>query len=351
MSNDLVVIDNAVVNAAYELSLNEQRLILAAIAQIPKGEAVEANRAYCVTREDFIRAGVHPDNVAREIRTAASDLLKKTLFIDTEIGALEFNWLSEVLRYDKKAEEKLKAKYPNPEDYNKYIQMLRAYNLLDSFAGLNHKDDNVVIRLVFHERIVPFLTELKKNFTQFSIDDVAGFGSTYSIRIYQMMMQFKSTGYRKITLEELRYALALGEKYPLVADLKRWVVDTAVKEINKKSPYNVNYEMLKTGRKYTHIEIKFEPKQIDTPNMIDVSDSDPTGEEIVPSWKEKGLSDKQINKLSIYKKAFIDANSSMIAPNERRGYDEVFEEWRNLLKDPSNLTDFNKIQELLDRKQ
>ena len=38
-------------------------------------------------------------------------------------------------------------------------------------------------------------------------------------------------------------------------------------------------------------------------------------------------------------------------PNERRGYDEVFEEWRNLLKDPSNLTDFNKIQELLDRKQ
>lgn len=49
-----------------------------------------------------------------------------------------------------------------------------------------------------------------------------------------MMMQFKSTGYRKITLDELRYALALGEKYPLVADLKRWVVDTAVKEINKK---------------------------------------------------------------------------------------------------------------------
>ena len=255
MSNDLVVMDNAVINAAYELSVNEQRLILSAMAQIPKGEPVDAKHAYCVTRDDFIRLGVHPDTVAREIRTASKDLMKKSLFIDTEVGELEFHWLSEVLRYDKNAEEKLKAKYPNPEDYSKYIQMLRAYNLMDSLMPSD--DDNVVVRLVFNERIVPFLSELRKNFTQFNIEDVAGFSSSYSMRIYQAMMQFKSTGYRKIKLTDLRYMLALGDKYEATKDLKVRVIDTAVNEINEKSPYKVTYKMLKTGRKFTHLELNF----------------------------------------------------------------------------------------------
>ncbi len=262
MSNDLVVIDNAIVNATYELSVNEQRLIFSAIAQIPKNVPVEANRAYCVTRDDFIKLGVHPDTVAREIRTATKDLMKRTLRMNTEIGELEFTWLKEVLRYDKHAEEKLKAKYPNTEDYGKYIQMLRAYNLLDSFALFrNEENDNVVVRLVFNERITPFLTELKDNFTQFGVEDIAGFGSTYSIRIYQAMMQFKSTGYRKMSLKDLRYMLALGDKYDATKDLKVRVIDTAVNEINGKSPYKVTYELLKTGRKFTHLELKFKRKE------------------------------------------------------------------------------------------
>lgn len=109
--------------------------------------------------------------------------------------------------------------------------------------------------------------------------------------------------------------------------------------------------MLKNGRKYTHIEIKFELSRLIHPIWLMCQIAIQPVKKLCQVGKKKGLSDKQINKLSIYKKAFIDANSSMIAPNERRGYDEVFEEWRNLLKDPSNLTDFNKIQELLDRKQ
>jgi plasmid replication initiation protein len=35
------------------------------------------------------------------------------------------------------------------------------------------------------------------------------------------MMQFKSTGYRKIRLDDLRNMLDLNNKYPLTADLKK----------------------------------------------------------------------------------------------------------------------------------
>lgn len=110
---------------------------------------------------------------------------------------------------------------------------------------------------------MPLLSDLKTNFTQFLLDDVAGFGSVYSFRFYQLMMQFKSTGYCKISLDDLRYFLALFEKYDATKDLRKWVIDTAVSEINEKTAYKVTYELLKTGRKFTHLELKFKPKKVD----------------------------------------------------------------------------------------
>lgn len=342
MSNDLIVMDNAVINAAYELSVNEQRLILSAMAQILKGEPVDTNRAYYVTRDDFIQLGVHPDTVAREIRTASKDLMKKSLFIDTEVRELEFHWLSEVLSYDKHAEEKLKAKHPNPEGYSKYIRMLKAYNLMDSLAPLRNDDDNVVVRLVFNERIVPFLAELRKNFTQFRIEDVAGFSSAYSMRIYQAMMQFKSTGYRKIKLSDLRYMLALGNKYEAAKDLKFRVIDTAVNEINEKSPYKVPCQMLKTGRKFTHLELNFKTKTVTKkdggnqnrdPKIIDGVNGQTDNEaEKAPSWQTKGLSDGQIKKIGWNVREFVDANNSKMSPNERRGTQQYSRAGNHCLK-------------------
>lgn len=355
MSNDLVVMDNSVTKAAYNLSVNEQRLILSAISQIPKGEPVNPKQAYFITREDFIRLGSNPNVVARDIRTATKDLMKKTLFIETNEGVMEFHWLSEVLRYDKNAEEKLKAKYPNPEDYAAYILRLRAYNLLDSLP--THRDnDDIVARIVFNDRILLFLSDLKANFTQFLLEDVAGFSSIYSFRIYQMMMQFKSTGFVKIKLSDLRYMLALFDKYPATKDLRKWVIDTAIDEINKESPYTVTYEMLKTGRKFTHLEIRFKLKdnskavQNRDPNTIDwINGKTDKENNKVPSWHTKGLSDGQIRKISCNVQEFVDANSSKVSSSERRGYSAVFEDWKPLLKDPKTVGKFNMVQELLDR--
>lgn len=276
MSNDLIVMDNSIVRASYNLSVSEQRLLLSALAQIPKNEPIDPKQAYYITRDDFIRLGANADQATRDIRNATKDLMKKTLLIDTNAGVLEFHWLSEVLRFDKNADARLKLKYPNPEDYKNYINGLRKYNLLESLPLGRHSDD-IVARVVFDSRILPLLSELKDNFTQFMLDDVASFGSVYSFRFYQMMMQFRSTGYCRISLTDLRYALALFEKYEATKDLRKWVIDTAVNEINEKTPYKVSYELIKSGRKFTHLELKFKLKSIPKkeelqrdPNTIDM---------------------------------------------------------------------------------
>jgi len=251
--------DNSIVKASYNLSVSEQRLLLSALAQIPKNKQIDPKQAYYITRDDFVRLGANADQATRDIRNATKDLIKKPLLIDTNAGILEFHWLSEVLRFDKNADARLKLKYPNQEDYKKYINGLRKYNLLESLPIGRHSDD-IVARVVFDSRILPLLSELKDNFTQFLLNDVSGFGSVYSFRFYQMIMQFKSTGYCKVSLDDLRYSLALFEKYEATKDLRKWVIDTAVNEINEKTPYKVSYELLKTGRKFTHLELKFRQK-------------------------------------------------------------------------------------------
>ena len=342
MANDLVVMHNDIVTSAYNLSVNEQRLIYCALKQIPKEEALDPNTPFYISRDDFIELGASPINVARDIRQATKDLMKKTIYVSTDTGILEFHWLSEVLRYDKNAEKKLKEKYPDPKDYKKYINSLRLYNLLDS---LPNRTDDIVARITFHEKVVPLLSDLKASFTQFLIKDVADFSSIYSYRIYQLMMRYKSTSYVKISLDDLRFMLMLIDKYPLTADLKRWVIDTAVDEINEKSPYSVKYKLVKKGRKYTHLELNFKRKEEQKNTIKDVARDANTAD----MFTVDGLSDKQLGRIARNQQFIADYNHlvSSTSPAGQNSQAWEFEMINRLKRDPSQ---FNKrpIRDYLD---
>lgn len=262
MSKDLVVMDNNLIRASYKLTVNEIRLILVALSQMPKGdEPINPKQAYYISKDDFVQLGVQPNNVAREIRDACSDLLSRVVTIKTPIGDLGTHWVHNILHFKTEVFERLKREYPDAKNDEEFINTLRMHNLLDSLPVIANSDDNIIARIVFHEDMIPYISQLKKEFTKLNLRDVIGFGSFYSYRIYMMMMQFKETGFCKIHLNDLRTALDLEDKYPLAADFKRWVIDTAVDEINEKSPYTVKSEVVKTGRKFTHLELKFKLKK------------------------------------------------------------------------------------------
>ncbi|MEG0198769.1 MAG: RepB family plasmid replication initiator protein, partial [Acinetobacter sp.] len=97
-------------------------------------------------------------------------------------------------------------------------------------------------------------------FTKYALSDIAGINSGYGIRIYELLVQYRQIGKREISVESLRSMLELGKKYPLFADFKKRVIDTAVDQINECSPLSVSYEQKKTGRKVTHILFSFKEK-------------------------------------------------------------------------------------------
>jgi plasmid replication initiation protein len=105
------------------------------------------------------------------------------------------------------------------------------------------------IECSFSKWIQPYIYALNKNFTQYALADAGKFKSFYTIRLYEMLMQWKSTGERLMTVEAYREMLGLKPgQYRLMADLRRRTIDIAIKEIKEKTNWYIEIKYNRKGR-------------------------------------------------------------------------------------------------------
>lgn len=130
--------------------------------------------------------------------------------------------------------------------------------------------DNLTIRL--NPDIVPYISDLKRNFTNYPISDIIDFKSRHTIIIYRWLLmnynQFKNyqnTGKRnakalesyknpEVDIELLRKMTDTTDEYSRSNDFVRRVLDKAVNEINEKTRYEVHYDKIRNNRKLVRIQ-------------------------------------------------------------------------------------------------
>ena len=131
--------------------------------------------------------------------------------------------------------------------------------------------DEVKIR--FDVEIMPYLTELKTNFTQFALTDIQGLNSKHSIIIYKWLNMnynqfeyYKKNGNRDgqqlynlcnpiIEVDELRWLTNTQKEYVgRFTNFEIYVIKKPIKEINKYTRFNVSYDKIREGRKITKIQ-------------------------------------------------------------------------------------------------
>ena len=117
--------------------------------------------------------------------------------------------------------ERLKKEYPDAKSDEEFINSLRLHNLMDSLPMITNSDDNLIARVVLHEDIIHYISQLREQFTQLMLDDMVGFGSFYSYRVYLMMMQFRSIGICTIKISYLCEISELKDKYEATKDLRK----------------------------------------------------------------------------------------------------------------------------------
>jgi plasmid replication initiation protein len=124
-----------------------------------------------------------------------------------------------------------------------------------STAKYNKKHGCITVK--FTDDIMPYLAQVRKKFVLYNLKEVANFGSLYTTRLYELIQEFKETGWMLKSVDQLRNVFAVGNSFKKYNDFKRYTFEHACKEINDNYDIDLRFEEEKKGRKVVAVKFFF----------------------------------------------------------------------------------------------
>ena len=144
----------------------------------------------------------------------------------------------------------------------------KSYEQLWMFQRVKYLLGQGIIEIKLTEDIVPYLFDLKDNFTSYELASALRLTSKYAKRIYQYCSQWKDLGEtKKYDLQDFKKMLGLldekgNEKIKQIGQLREKVLDVAVRQINEHTELHISYKLEKRVRTYTHIVFTVKPQAL-----------------------------------------------------------------------------------------
>jgi plasmid replication initiation protein len=231
MENHIVAQSNELVMATYTMTTKEKELLLACISQIdsrPDAPHINKQTKFSITVEqirDVFYKNSYSRNLYRDLADASKRLYHREVSIN--LGGKK--------------------------------------ELLTRFvSGILFDPEDAKITLTFAEDILPYLTQLKANFTKYKLVEISQLSSTHSMRLYELLVcwtgQFQYS--KTLDLDEFRYVMGVSGKYKQFGQLKEFVVDKAVEEVNENTDYKISVDYRKVSRTYVSLTLKFHKKSL-----------------------------------------------------------------------------------------
>ena len=221
--NKLVKKDNALVESRCDLTLNQQKLVLAVVSMINRND--EDFKEYFISVKEFMGLmNLKGESLYSELRRSAKELKSKVLIIPRE-GKKELftSWFSDI-----------------EMDY-------------EGRVGFS-----------FSKKLKPYLLQLKQQFTAYQLKNILMLKSKYSVRIYELLKQYQNIECRRFDLMEFRELLFIEpEKYQKFGNFKARILVPSVKDINTHTDIHIDYTLHKTGRTVTAVEFCIEKQSSD----------------------------------------------------------------------------------------
>lgn len=232
-NKSLVVKDNRLIEASYRLDLSEQRLMLLAIVQARGLQPITGDTLIEINAADYADACLLDTKSGyRRLKEAADNLFQRWVQL--------------------KGVDVLTGK-----------QVLIKTRWVSSCA---YVDNAGLVRLRIAPEIIPYITELEANFTSYALKNVVQMTSSYAIRLYELLAQYKTIGSRYISLPELRNFLDANEKsYDRLQNFKIKVLNIGVDQINQYTDLNITCEPERLGRSVIGYHFSIEKKAVKHP--------------------------------------------------------------------------------------
>ena len=227
-----VVKHNYLVDSAYSMGVFEQRVLLTCISRIDSTKSIDENRVFTIVVNDILDlVDISKESAYQKLKNACETLATNRTTVELPGETIKLNWMSTV----------------------RYVE------------------GKGMAELRFTPEIVPYLTQIKQNFTQYKLDSVSKFKSSYSFRLYELINRWGGKEY-VVPVLWLRERLLLTYKYDRMVHFKTNVIDIAVKEINELSDMNVKYEQIKRGREIVAFRFIYSRKRGNKESLVDIPD-------------------------------------------------------------------------------
>ncbi len=159
-------------------------------------------------------------------------------------------------------------------------------------------DDEGAIELVFTLAVVNGISRIdgaEDFFTSYLLEQTASMDSIYSVRLYELLVQWKAAKQTPtFELEKFREQLGVEpSEYKAMCDFKKRVLQVGIDEINEKSDIKISYEQVKRGRSIAGFKFKVlakdKPKNAKQHSNRDINTAD--------MFTVEGLNDKQLGRI------------------------------------------------------
>lgn len=276
LGNLHVNMSNALIRAAHGLSLGEKRVVAACLAKLDSVRLADGRYKFKLTAEEYAETFDVSDVTAYEqLKEAGKHLMKRTArsIEDTPRGKKERIWVW--------------------------------------VSGVTYHHGEGWVELGFSPEMTPHLALLRTEFTSYKLKHASALRSMYSWRLLELMMQFKATGLLRMSVEDFCHAMEVSASAKAnFGELKRTVIEPAVKELRDKNGLLIDWKGTKPGgRRIQGLEFHFK----DNP-QTDLFGEAPPAERIFPEPKQK---QKLISKSPTAKVKPIRAKTGDAVPNRQ----------------------------------
>ena len=229
-SHEVAMSNQMILHSASNLSLNEMKLLRYIIMQTKKGDEYLFEYEFAV--KDF----------AEDLGVSVKDLYR-------DLDKMSLHIMREVLTFG-----------VNTGSYKK--DRWKHFHWVDIFEYYDGK-----VKVKISDELRPFLLNLVGNFTKYEMSEIVNMRSTHAIRIYEVIRSYMNDydlpyadhqNEISISMEVLRRITNTEEKFERYSSFKTYVIDTAVREINRCSKYHITATPYKSGRAVTGFDFLIE---------------------------------------------------------------------------------------------
>jgi plasmid replication initiation protein len=230
-ASPIVTMSNALTRAAHGLSLAEKRIVMSAVAKLDPRKP-------------------HPPGIVLVTKVTASEYAE-SFKVDLSTA---YDQLKEGVK----------------ELYQRSIMFFEAAHTRN---GKPLAPTRVTMRWIgqakYHEgegwaevhwwpAVVPHLTGLRKQFTKVQLEQASSLRSTYSWKLLELLMRFQGTGWAEYDIEDFAEAMEASEKQRAnFAEIRRRIIEPAVKELQEKDGWSIQWEPIKAGRRVKALRFGF----------------------------------------------------------------------------------------------